>query len=585
MESLRLTIPSQQEGQHILVETDPNKLAEWLNSLPLAEMSKALTELTRAISSLNRTELHYKKRIELVSLFDSTYQLIHNFYRPKRTLVIKNKTQEKENIKKLYHLTREMAFAHKIVVNDCQHKRTLWGKNKLKAKAIALSIYYLGIMLIEQYENYTPIPIYLWREINALFAHAGKEEIEKLEFETNDNCNCLPTVEQNYIRCCLIALSDPYHLDKGEHWQVFYYLNNWIHLAYISEDPDDFTKEACFIIDVTSENKPNFVTRELDDPEDPKIRLLLTADLLKQISFDVESFEEKNKLPPKSFHPSISFSNVKPLSEHLSAHWLQRIERGSRRYPIVTKVDVVWGVQDVSRILGQVNQAPQKAISFDEIKAITQINTAEELSWNASNVSSGGIGIFSRQFMLSKIKLGDLVLIREYLDSKPAPHWRLAHCCWLTGDKNNGTMLGLKYILGQYTPVRLILHQGRNEKGGQPGILVNDPSLEGSQVNTIITARNTHQGDRVYAMLGLDKPVEIRPRVKMETTPCIERFMYQTYELGGELAAEMQDELADVVPWTSIPHEKGNVNDEFENKDNNQSNPMSLDNIRLPGDH
>jgi len=116
------------------------------------------------------------------------------------------------------------------------------------------------MMLIEQYESYTPIPIYLWREINALFATAGKDELQNEKIITSAKCNCLETIEQNYIRNCLIALSDPYHLDKGEHWQVFYYLQNWIHLARISEDPDDFRNDECFIIDVTSENKPNFVT-------------------------------------------------------------------------------------------------------------------------------------------------------------------------------------------------------------------------------------------------------------------------------------------------------------------------------------
>ena len=210
MESLRLTIPSQQEGQHILVETNQAKLAEWLHSLPLADMSKALPEITRAISSLNRTELGFKQRAELIELFDTTYQLIHDYYRPKRSGLVKNSLLESQNLEKLHNLTREMAFAHKIIVNDCQHKRKLWGKNKVKTKAIGFAIYYLGMMLIEQYENYTPIPIYLWREINALFATAGKDEFQNEKIVTSAQCNCLDTIEQNYIRNCLIALADPY---------------------------------------------------------------------------------------------------------------------------------------------------------------------------------------------------------------------------------------------------------------------------------------------------------------------------------------------------------------------------------------
>jgi len=587
MESLRLTIPSQQEGQHILVETNHGRLSEWLRSLPLADMSKTLPEITRAITSLNRTELRFKQRAELIELFDTTYQFIHDYFRPKCSGGIKNNQLAKQNMEKLHNLTREMAFAHKIIVNDSQHKRQLWGKNKFKAKSMAFSIYYLGLMLIEQYENYTPVPIYLWREINALFAHAGKEELQHIEVTTSARSHCLPTVEQNYNRNCLIALSDPYHLDKGEHWQVFYYLQSWIHLARISEDPDDFRNEECFIIDVTSENKPVFVTSELDDPEDPKIRLLLTFDLIKQVNFDSENAELKNKIPTSSFHPSISLVAAQTLWMHLATHWKQRIERDSRRYPIVTKVDIVWGLKDVCRLLACASQNGRKTLSFDEIKVLTKVKAPENLTWDATNVSSGGIGLCSRQYMIPHIHLGDITLIREYMDGKPSLHWRLALCCWLTGDKHNGTMLGLKYIDGQYEPVRLVLHQGKNEKGGQPGILVTNAPVEGNKSASIITSKGSSQGDRVYALLSQDKPKEIKPRVKIESTPCIERFFFQSYEMRQELAQEVEEEAEEAVPWTAIPHEQGNIDDHFdtENAPEEAQNVITLDNLRLPGDH
>ena len=583
MDSLRLTIPSQQEGQHILVETDHGKLADWLKSLPLADMAKTLPEITRAISSLNRTELPYKQRAELVELFDNTYRLIHDYFRPKKTIIVTNKNLDKDRQEKLHNLTREMAFAHKIVINDSQNKRTFFSKNKIKSKAIGFAIFYLGIMLVEQYEVYTPVPIYLWREINALFAHAGKDSIENQEYSVSDTY-CLPTIEQNYMRNCLIALADPYHLDIGEHWQVFHYLQNWIHLASISEDPDDFRKEECFIIDVTSENKPNFVTSELEDPEDPKIRLLLTNDLVRQIAYDLEGLDNTGKLPDNTFHRSIMLSTAKRLWQHMTKHWRARIERSARRYPIVTKVDVVWGLADVSRVIGRAQQAGRRALSFEEISTLTRIKQPEHLTWDAINVSSGGIGLCSRQYMIPLISLGDIALIREYMDGKPAPHWRLAMCRWHTGDKHNGTMLGLKYIEGKYSPVRLILYQGNNEKGGQPGIVVSDTMVEGSNSATIITARGASQGDRVYAMLGLDTPVEIRPRVRVELTPCVERFFFQTYDLRDELAEEVQDEVSEIIPWTAIPHERGNINDDFGIEDHSEE-PLSLDDVRLPGDH
>lgn len=586
MESIKLTVPSQQEGQHILVETDPAKLSEWLRSLPLADMSKTLPEITRAISSLNRTELSYKERSELVCLFDDSYTFIHDHFRPKMAAQVKlgsgsKKTPRSPLTDKLMMLTREMAYAHKIIVRDSQNKRQLWGKNKFKARASAFGIYYLGIMLIEQYEDYAPIPIYLWREINSLYAHAGKDEVSYLEIETG-NTYCLPNIEQNYIRNCLLALADPYHLDKGEHWYLFHYLHHWGKLSRISEDPDDFRKDECFIIDITSENKPNFVTSELDDPEDPKIRLLLTYDLLRQINFDLEKLEEKGEIADKSFPRSISKSVAKSLWEHAATHWQKRIERSARRYPIVSKIDVVWGLNDIIRVLGRVSQNKRKLLPADEVLALTNLKQQEELRWDAINVSSGGIGLCNRRYMIPELELGNIALVREYMDGRPAPHWRLAICRWFTGDANNGTMLGLEYIDGKCTPVRLILHQGQNERGGQSGLVVEPLQNSSIEAPTIITHRDSYKDDKVYAMLGLDEPVEIRPRVRVELTPCIDRFHYQTFELRDELAEEVLDEVSDVIPWTAVPHEKGNIDDSFGESD---SNPNSLDDIRLPGDH
>jgi len=565
MVNLKLTIPSQQDGQHILVETNPAKLDIWLRSLPLADMSKTLPEITRAISSLNRTELPYKLREELLSSFDTAYTLIHDYFRPHLNKSNSKKPGHKANLEKLRTLTREMAFAHKIIVNDSQGKRQLWGKNKFKIRATAFSIYYLGLMLLEQYEIYAPVPIYLWREINSLYANGGKEDINEIEVNTGSSY-CMPNIEQNYIRNCLLALSDPYHLAAGEHWYLFHYLHRWVHLARISENPDDFKNDECFIIDITSENKPNFVTSELDDPEDPKIRLLLTFDLLRQIKSELEILEEKDTLSDQSFHHNINHNTAKYLWNHISKHWRERVERSSRRYPIVSKIDVVWGLIDIIQVLGRNSLYKNKQLSQTEIIGMTS-SKKETLSWDAINVSNGGIALGSPYYTIPDLELGNIALIREYTDDIPAKSWRLAICRWHTGDKNNGTQLGLEYIDGQYSAVRLILHQGNNERGGQPALVISASEQQGAEAPTIITTEGSYKSGRVYAMLGLDEPVEVRPRMQVESTACIDRFFYQTFELRDELAEEVYEDVSDVIPWTAVPYEHGNIDGSFEIED------------------
>ena len=581
MEKIKLTIPSQQDGQHILVETNPAKLEDWIRGLPLADMSKTLPELTRAIASLNRADLPYKQRSELVDYFDQAYTLIHDFFRPKRSKQVNKVSNLNQNDKKLQALTKEMAFAHKIIVNDSIGKKTLWGKNKHLTLSSNMAIYYLGIMLIEQYEVYAPVPMYLWREINSIYANAGKKGFNTTKMDL-PKCYCLPTIEQSYIRNCLLALSDPYHLAQSEHWYLFHHLHKWNYLSRISENPDDFSQSNCFIIDISSEHKPNFVTSELDDPEDPKIRLLLTGDLIRQIKFDLERLEEKNVVPENTFHPSIKPAKAKHLWTHVSKHWREKIKRASKRYPIVSKIDAVWGLEDVSRVIARLQQNKNNLLSVDEIISLTRLTSPEQLRWDAINVSTNGIGLCSRHYMLPHINLGDIVLLREYMNNKPAPHWRLAICRWYTGEQQNGTLLGLEYIDGKVTPVRLILNQGNNEHGGQIGIVISPTNAKSTEAPSII-AQNGAYKSKSYAMLGFGEAVEVRPRMQIESTDSVDRFFYQTFELKKEIAEEIEKDDLDVIPWTSVPHEKGNLDDSFDTP--KQESEITLDNIVLPGDH
>ena len=113
-------------------------------------------------------------------------------------------------------------------------------------------------------------------------------------------------------------------------------------------------------------------------------------------------------------------------------------------------------------------------------------------------------------------------------------------------------------------------------------MVISSNKLNGSDAPTIITGQGSYKNGRVYAMLGLDEPVEIRPRMRVESTSCVDRFYYQTFELRDELAEEVLEDVSDVIPWTSMPHEKGDIDDSFSEIDTTKTD---LDSIVLPGDH
>ena len=566
MDALRLTYPTQQQGQHLLVETRPDALKHWLEALPYGDMKRTVPQVAQAIASLNRTDLPVDKRAELVELFDHTYELISDYYRPR--IVLRPRGQQfagRAESDELQLLTREMSFAHKMLVMGIINKRSFWSKDKPLARALNLAMHYLSLILLEHYETYSPVPVYIWRELNTLYAYAAKNKLHQLEALPENYKHCLATVEDGYVRACLIALANPYQMDRGEHWEMNKFLSHWGALADISDNPDDFTKRSCFVIDLGSESKPRYGVNALEDTEDPNIRLLITHDLTLKISQMVERLEQDKQMPSPGFYSGLSAIEAMNLLQRMSSHWDFRVERHTPRYPIINQMDVIWGLPAIHQVLNwqdplspQTNPDARRA-GRDELASMLGDKNAP-LRWDAVNASDGGICISQHQHSVDNLRIGQIAAMREYIDGQPSPRWQLGLVRWLRGDKRKGTSLGLQFIKGDVQAVTIKARKGnRIETTSQPALLVSGEEMHGLSSPTVVAQRGLYQDGRPLVLsIGVES-LSVRARMRVEVTPLIERFFYQVY------VHEEEPE----------PVRTGNDDDER----------ITLDNVPLPGDH
>ncbi len=574
MDSLRLTYPTQQKGQHLLVETEPSSLRKWLRSLPYGDMGRAVPEVSRAVASLNRSEVSLSTRKELVSLFDTTYGQIFDAYRPNAPHIINDDIRRKEH-DNLHTLTREMSFAHKIIADEERKKKKLWGKSKDLARSINLALHYLGLLLMEHYETYSPIPLSLWRECNNLFGFALSKKLENIEVFPDNYNQCLASIELTFVRNCLMSLSDPYHLSQGEHWQMFKYLEMWAHLPDLSEDPKDLESSQCFIIDLNGQAKPSYHSLKENREGQKDSIFLLTHDLVRQLRYQHESFKTSTESPP-GFYRSIRPGTALSLIERMSKHWNAKVERKGQRYPVLTKLDVIWGIHAIHTLLSKHIKSPDST-HWDTatITAFLEQEHKVGLNWDALNVGSGGVGISTHKNIAHRLKVGELVMIREYVDQKPSYRWRPAICRWLYGDKNNGTKAGLEFIEGNISPCRLLNKMSKSKTSlGQVALMLKDSSSNSK--TELLATRGTHKDGRDFLLKYHRKIEDIKSRKRSLVTPCIEIFSYQSYEVTEvEEPTEKVDD--DLIPWTSVPKFDDGIDSKGENID--------FDSIRLPGDH
>ncbi len=566
MDALRLTYPTQQQGQHLLVETRPDALKRWLESLPYGDMKRTVPQIAQAIASLNRSDIAADKRAELVELFDHTYELVSDYYRPR--IVLRPRGQQfagRAESEELQLLTREMSFAHKMLVIETIGKRSFWSKDKPLARAINLAVHYLSLILLEHYETYSPVPVYIWRELNALYAYAASHKVHQLEALPENYKHCLATVEDGYVRACLIALANPYQMDRGEHWEMNKFLSHWGALADISDNPDDFTKRSCFVIDLASESKPRYGVNALEDTEDPNIRLLITHELTLRISQMLERLEQDREMPNPGFYPGLSAAEAIALLQRMSSHWDFRVERSTPRYPIINQLDVVWGVPAIHQVLtwqDPLSPNPELTSRHADRDVLSRMlgDRNAPIRWDAINASDGGICIGQHQHSVDNLRIGQLAALREYIDGRPSPRWQLGIVRWLRGDKRKGTSLGLQFIKGDVQAVMIRARKGnRIETTQQPALLVSGEEMHGLSSPTVVAQKGMYQDGRPLVLsIGVES-LSIRARMKVESTPLVERFFYQVYVYEEE------------------PEQKSGNDDGDEH--------VTLDNIPLPGDH
>ncbi|MFT5451673.1 MAG: hypothetical protein ACI9N9_001159 [Enterobacterales bacterium] len=524
MDNLKLTFPSPHPGTHLLVETQGGAFSHWLEELPSGNMPRYTKEVADAITNINRTEMPITQRIELVKLVDIAYENIHDFYRPlMNTGPYKGKHAPFEELNEVNRLTREMSFAYKICVYAYLDKKPLFGKNKNLANAINMALHYLGLVLLEHYELYAPIPTHIWREVHQLYYYAESKNLSELENPANPLKNCFLAVETTYIRICLISLSNPYHLKRGDHWEVFIYLYYWTIHSIISEDHDDFSSKNCFVIDLVGDDKPQSV-KELAHKNNPNYRYLLTQQLNIKLIHNIEAIQISDKTIKNCFSSNIDLKKAIQLLDDMLSSWECKQERQAPRYPKVSKMEVIWRLADIHKVISASDplQVPKPKEELEKIVELV------EHQWTTLNNSDGGTCIAHPSQSINKIDVGLLVGIRKTISDGTSSIWSLGIICWITGNERSGTQVGIQYLKGEIQAVKLQPRKGNKiETRFQQALLLSGEKVKGITTPTLLTQAGLYIEHRPMLLTVGEEEQFIHARLKVNSSAVVDLFHYE----------------------------------------------------------
>lgn len=555
---LKLTLPKQKIGEHLLVETNMLALASWLKSLPYGNMKVTLPALLKSLSGFNRTDVPLNTRLSAMEMYNNSYQVVADYYRPRSFRL--DKRQSKVSLEEralLYQLTQEMAYGYKSLAVAYSEEK---GPNETLARILNLTIYYLSLVLMHHYDTYAPVPKNIWKEIHNILGYSLIFDLIEVNLPEATKTGCLDTIEHTYLRISLVAICNPYHLNIGQHWPLWAYLSYWVKHAELNEDLNDFHSNNTFLVNLKSDDRP-LLKERIENNSGTEILLLSTESLIYQIIQQLDELKTSGRPPLPGFGHEINATKARRLLEIMQYHWQNFKKRASPRFQNNSKVCIIASIREIHQEL--VNDDPlsikeyrQSDHSFSEMeKEDGQESSSTDLSddeldviktvWHTLNSSMGGVCLSTGENIVLP-RVGELIALSENctttesVKTSPENNWKLGVIRWLQKSRNEGITVGVEYIAGELQPVYIKI-LGLDERK-EPGILISGEEIHGKTTPTLIYANGSVPADQVVVLVIGDANLAIKPLRKIIETLSFERVFYQTRELS-EAFKVAEDEL------------------------------------------
>ncbi len=554
---LRLTLPKQKIGEHLLVETNMAALASWLKSLPYGNMKVTLPALLKSLSGFNRTDVSLSTRQAAMEMYNNSYQVVADYYRPRSFRLDKRQSRvSMEERALLFQLTQEMAYGYKSLAVVYSEEK---GPNETLARILNLTIYYLSLVLMHHYDVYAPVPKNIWKEIHNILAYSLIFDLIEVNLPEATKTGCLNTIEHTYLRISLVAICNPYHLNIGQHWPLWAYLSYWVKHAELNEDLDDFHTNNTFVVNLKSDDRP-LLKERIENNSGTEILLLSTESLIYQIIQQLDELKTSGRPPLPGFGHEINATKARRLLEIMQYHWQNFKKRASPRFDNNNKVNVIASIREIHQELVNVDPLSIKeyqgsAESFPENPQHTNEanptdSDEEEFEvaktvWHTLNSSMGGVCLSTGENIILP-RVGELIALSENFsehdneEGASVNSWKLGVIRWLQKSRTEGITVGVEYIAGELQPVYIKI-LGLDERK-EPGILISGEEIQGKTTPTLIYANGSVPADQVVVLVIGDANLAIKPLRKIIETLSFERVFYQTRELS-EAFKVAEDEL------------------------------------------
>jgi hypothetical protein len=598
--SLGLDVPELSKADKDAFDLRPRKVDEWLDTLPRANVGETARQVFEALVDVNRCQYPYQNRIHFLESLRETALYVTDSM--KRHFVGVNAPLPAKS-EKIAAATREihhaMATGYMIAIEDLLHSSLFFSDQKLLATLIQRAIAALGMVLVTSYQTYQPYPSGIWSALHKLYVAAEQRKLLLISVSDNQHAYTSKiTINADYIRLVLLALTSPYRLRHGEVGKVYDVLARWVGKCRLKTlGKDDPTASAKFGINLASDEPPRAASLVTEQCQHEFCRIMDSSVLTNAIRKDLKqgfktgettitgiemtradlSQELMKRLliawcivPKRSFprtekqeHVQITLGltathqiiisgsrkmvGANEMYNHTAQYQTDDIGRGSNEtQPDVW--DMIYFPADTDGVENLEAQFEKDQVQQEEKKSPYQAET-----WMILNESARGYCIKTIDATTSRAQVGEIIGVRRHANGK-SWKWGIGVIRWLRAESQLGLLLGIEMLTPDAAAIGI--RAVNNARHDYQRTLMLPELRPVNQPTTLITSAVPYRTGQQFVINILGKEILIKLSKQLMNTGLFAQFQFEIMEQQTAVqkpTSSSEDADSDFTGvWTSI---------------------------------
>lgn len=324
--SFFLIIPEQQEDPARLQLYEEAALKQWIDELPVANVSLSTRLLHDFLLESNKLVMSAQKRMSFLELLRASFLIIEdNLYARLMASGFPKSEMEHKIYNILSSIEREFAIAYWVIVKEQTRRELSWFQSKDAALAVQRVIKGLSGIVVSQYIMNLPIQEWVWIDLHSLYKLGVKIKKENTKVP-DESCliNRSSSIQDSYKQIMLLSLADPTGLMPKEILQVYKFTELITGLIVFDSDAVAGTDPKCIIFQ--DEDQPAVFFEKNKKIMDEALLYINFSKLYK-------AFEKKEKFK-NNIDGRYSTLKVSPKADEIPLELLDYIEQRWHGVPL-----------------------------------------------------------------------------------------------------------------------------------------------------------------------------------------------------------------------------------------------------------